>query len=124
MWLCVVVLLLSKENAALAIMGLGLYATLVVSRVWLGIALLGIAALSGVVIMKVVMPLFRTDTWEHYNRLGPSAYWPEKAIYLYTLLKGSSLLAARAPSRHFSCAKRNLVRRRLLLRLGFGNSHP
>lgn len=92
LWLCVAVLLLSRENAPLAVMGLGLYAALVMSRVWLGVSLLGLAVFSAAIIMKILMPFFRTGVWEHYDRLGPLSYWPEKAIYLYTLLKGLAFL--------------------------------
>jgi hypothetical protein len=91
-WAFVVLLLLSKENAPLAVLGLGLYAGLVLSRPRLGLALAAVAAASAVLIMKVLMPLFQTGEWGHYGRWGPFAEWQGKVRYLCTLLGGLAFL--------------------------------
>jgi uncharacterized membrane protein len=87
LWLLVVALLLSKENATLAVLGLGCYAGLVLFRWRLSIALGAAAAVSAALIMGVVMPFFRSDHWEHYNRLAPFAEWSKKTAYLLALVK-------------------------------------
>jgi uncharacterized membrane protein len=92
LWILVGLLLLSKENAPLAIMGLACYAALMLSRPRLGVALLGTSVVSAGLVMMVVMPLFRSDTWHHYSRLGPLAHLPQKAVYLYTLVKELAFL--------------------------------
>ena len=92
LWVCIGVLVLSKENATLAIMGLGLYAALVMARPWLGACLLGVGVVSAVLIMNILMPHFRTGTWQHYARLGPLSHWQQKAAYLFTLVKGLAFL--------------------------------
>jgi uncharacterized membrane protein len=91
-WVLVGVLLLSKENAPLAVLGLACYAGVVLSRPRLGLALAAVAAASAALIMKVLMPLFQSGEWGHYGRLGPFAEWHRKAQYLYALLKGLAFL--------------------------------
>jgi uncharacterized membrane protein len=102
-WAFVAVLLLSKENAPLAVLGLGLYAGLVLSRPRLGLALAAVAAASAVLIMKVLMPLFQSGEWGHYGRWGPFAEWQRKLQYLYMLLGGLAFLPL-ASWRGFACA--------------------
>ncbi len=92
LWLLVAVLLLSKENASLAVLGLGFYAGLVLSRPRLGIALGLVAVVSAVLVMGVLMPLFRTGDWQHYGRLGPFAEWQQKTIYLLGLVTALGFL--------------------------------
>jgi uncharacterized membrane protein len=53
---------------------------------WLGITLGAVAAVSGALILGVVMPLSRSDHWEQYSRLGPFAAWPVKSVYLVQLV--------------------------------------
>ena len=92
LWPLVAFLLLSKENAPLAVFGLGCYAWLVLSRPRLGITLAAVACVSAVLIMGVVMPLSRGDHWEHYNRLGPFASLRFKSFYLVQLVKALAYL--------------------------------
>ena len=91
-WVLVGLLLLSKENAPLAVLGLGCYAGLVLSRPRLGLALAAVSAASAVLIMKVLMPIFQSGEWRHYERLGLFAEWQRKAQYLYMLLEGLAFL--------------------------------
>ena len=92
LWLFVGLLLLSKENAPLAILGLATYAWLVLSRPRLGLALITAAVVSATLIMNFVMPLFQSGPWRHYDRLGPLTEWREKAVYLYRLVAGLAFL--------------------------------
>ena len=92
LWLLVAVLLLSKENAPLAVLGLGCYAGLVLFRRRLGLALGAVAGGSAALTMGIVMPLFRSDQWEHYSRLGPFAEWEDKSVYLLALVKALAFL--------------------------------
>ena len=92
LWLLAALLLLSKENAALAVLGLGCYAGLVMLRPRLGLALAAVAGVSAALIMGVIMPHFRTSAWEQYDRLAPFADWHGKTIYLFALLEGLAFL--------------------------------
>jgi uncharacterized membrane protein len=103
LWLLVAGLLLSKENAPLAVLGLGCYAGLVLSRPRLGIALGAVAGVSVALIMGVVMPLSRTGDWGHYSRLDPFVEWQYKKGYLFTLVKGLAFLPL-ASWRSLTCA--------------------
>src|SRR5262249_6576897 len=92
LWVLVAVLLLSKENAPLAVLSLGCYAWLMLSRPRLGITLAAVAGASAVLIMGVVMPLSRSEHLHHYSRLGPFALWRWKSLYLIQLLKALAYL--------------------------------
>jgi len=92
LWLLVAFLLLSKENAPLAVLGLGCYAWLVLCRPRLGMTLGAVASISAALILGVVMPLSRSDNWEHYSRLGPFAAWPRKSLYLVQLVSALGYL--------------------------------
>jgi uncharacterized membrane protein len=92
LWLLVAVLLLSKENAPLAVLGLGCYAGLVLFRPRLCLALGAVAGGSAALTMGVVMPLFRTEQWGHYSRLDPFAEWADKSVYLLALVKALAFL--------------------------------
>jgi uncharacterized membrane protein len=92
LWLLVAVLLLSKESAPLAVLGLGCYAGLVLFRPRLGVALGAVAGGSAALTMGVIMPLFRTEQWAHYSRLGPFAEWEDKSVYLLALVKALAFL--------------------------------
>ena len=84
--LLVVVLLTAKENAALAVAGLGVYAALVQGRWRLGIVL-GITALvSLALVLEVVMPAFQEGNWVLAGRLDPLALPGKKLLYLFLLL--------------------------------------
>jgi uncharacterized membrane protein len=103
LWVFVAGLLLSKENAPLAVLGLGIYAGLVLFRPRLGIALGVVAGVSATLIMGVVMPLSRSDNWGHYNRLAPFTNWRYKPVYLLALVKGLAFLPL-AAWRSLMCA--------------------
>lgn len=92
LWVLVGLLLLTKENAALGILGLAIYAGLVQNRLRLFAALCATAAVGAALIMGVIMPLFQSDDWGHYNRLGPFSLMAEKAHYLLLLFKGLAFL--------------------------------
>jgi uncharacterized membrane protein len=92
LWVLVAGLFLSKENAPLAVLGLGCYAGLVLVRPRLGMALSIVAAVSGVLIMGGVMPLFRSGDWGHYGRLGPLEDWRQKLDYVRTLVQALAFL--------------------------------
>lgn len=92
LWLLVAFLLLSKENAPLAVLGLGCYAWLVSSRPRLGITLGAVACVSAILIMGVIMPLSRGDHWQHYSRLAPFAAWRSKSHYLVQLVQALAYL--------------------------------
>ena len=84
--LLVAVLLTAKENAPLAVAGLGVYAALVQGRWQLGIAL-GITALvSLALVLEVVMPAFQEGSWALAGRLDPLALPGKKLLYLFLLL--------------------------------------
>jgi uncharacterized membrane protein len=92
-WVLVAALLLSKENAPLAILGLACYAGLVLARPRLGLAFAVCAGASAALIMGIIMPHFRAGApWHHYSRLGPLADWAGKSIYLFKLLAGVGFL--------------------------------
>lgn len=101
--LAVSLLLLTKENSSLALVGLGLYAWLVTGRRRWGILLFLIAGAHAILVFKVVMPLFRDGEWGHYSRLGPWANIPEKLEYLWLLTASFGLLPVFAP-RALACA--------------------
>jgi len=88
-WLLVLllpILLTAKENAPLAVVGLGAYAALVQGRWTLGIVLGALGMLSLGIILLVIMPAFQDETWIMASRLQPMALLSEKAIYLLLLL--------------------------------------
>ena len=92
LWLLVAILLLAKENAPLAVLGLGCYAGLVLLRSRLGMALGIVAGVSAALILGLVMPHFRNGEWSHYGRLAPFAEWTRKSHYLFMLVKGLAFL--------------------------------
>jgi|GEM_PF-2740879 len=92
LWVLVALLLSMKENAALAILGLAIYAGLVQNRQRLFLALLGTAAVSAALIFGVIMPFFQSEEWHHYTRLGPLSLLRQKADYVFLLLKGLAFL--------------------------------
>lgn len=89
LWLLIVLvplLIAAKENAPLAIIGLGIYAALVQGR-WSTGSLLGtIGIVSLAVILFVIMPAFQDDNWILAGRLEPFALLGEKALYLVLLV--------------------------------------
>lgn len=87
-WLLVLLiplLLTAKENAPLAVVGLGMYAALVQGRWALGtvLGILGVVSLA--VIMVFVMPAFQDGDWVLASRLAPFALLDKKALYLLLL---------------------------------------
>ncbi|NJO38625.1 MAG: DUF2079 domain-containing protein [Rhizobiales bacterium] len=84
--LLIPLLLSAKENAPLAVVGLGAYAALVQGRWRLGLALglIGMASLA--LILLVIMPAFQDETWVMARRFQPLALLGEKALYLVLLL--------------------------------------
>ena len=84
--LLVPVLLTAKENATLAVVGLGVYAALVQGRWPLGVALGLIGTICLALILFVIMPAFQDDAWILAARLEPLALPGRKALYLFLLL--------------------------------------
>ncbi len=92
MALLLALLLATKENASLAVLGLALYAWLVLRKPRAGLLLALLSAIAAAIIMLLVMPAFRDADWGHYGRLGPLADWDAKAGYLLGLLGGLAFL--------------------------------
>jgi uncharacterized membrane protein len=88
----VFILLLTKEMAVLTVLGLGLYAWLVLKQKKASMALGLTALLAAVFIFKVVMPSFQDGDWGHMIRLHPFYYIKLKFIYLVRLLAPLALL--------------------------------
>lgn len=88
----VAALFTAKENAALAVAGLGIYAGLVLHqwRLALGFCLLAAAGLAAVLL--VIMPVFQDGSWPMSGRFGPFALLDDKAVYLLKLLAPLGLL--------------------------------
>ncbi len=84
--LLVPLLLAAKENAALAVVGLGIYAALVQGRWSLGLALGVLGAVSLALVLFVIMPAFQEDAWPLAGRFEPLALLDKKALYLLLLL--------------------------------------
>ena len=82
----IVVLLTAKENAPLAVAGLGVYAALVQGRWRLGIGLGVIALVSLALVMQVIMPAFQEGSWALGGRLDPLALPGKKLLYLFLLI--------------------------------------
>ena len=95
-WLAVWVALLltTRESAVLSVLGLGLYAGLVLRRWRLMLLLAAAAGVAAVFIFKVSMPYFREAgaDWNHARRLGWDADWEGKRAYLQVLVLGAALL--------------------------------
>jgi uncharacterized membrane protein len=88
-WLLVLlipILLSAKENAPLAVVGLGAYAALVQGRWTLGIILGMVGVGSLALILGLIMPAFQDETWIMASRFQPLALLPEKALHLVLLL--------------------------------------
>lgn len=90
--LLLVLLLATKENASLAVLGLALYAWLVLGHPRQGLALALLAAGAAAIVMLLVMPAFRDADWGHYSRLDPLVDWDAKAGYLLGLVGGLAFL--------------------------------
>jgi len=93
-WLIPIVLALlcTKEMAALSVIGLGLYAWLVLNKPRLGVTLVITGIAAGLIILLVVMPHFRVTEWKHDDRLGPFIDLEDKAMYLLKLAAGLGFL--------------------------------
>lgn len=93
----VAMLFFIRENSALAVIGISLYALLVLkdkkAACWLFIAALVYAAF----VFKLFMPYFQTAKWGHYSRLGLLYDWPGKLSYLRYLLASFAFLPLFAP---------------------------
>ena len=87
-WLAVFVVLLlaTRESAPLSVLGLGIYAALVLRRRRAGVVLAAAAAVAAAIVLGLVMPAFRDGAWDKMERLAPFAYPGEKAVYLLRLL--------------------------------------
>lgn len=79
-------LLTAKENAPLAVVGLGIYAALVQGRWPLGVVLGVIGVTSLTLIIFVIMPSFQEEGWVLASRLEPLALLERKSLYLFLLL--------------------------------------
>lgn len=86
LFLLIPILLMAKENAALAVVGLGIYAALVQGRWSLGLSLGVIGAVTLALVLFVIMPAFQDGTWPLAGRFEPLALLDKKAFYLVLLL--------------------------------------
>ncbi|MEL6962144.1 MAG: DUF2079 domain-containing protein, partial [Pseudomonadota bacterium] len=89
LWLLIVLvplLIAAKENAPLAVIGLGIYAALVQDRWSTGsiLAAMGLASLA--VIVLVIMPAFQDTDWVLADRLAPFALLGKKTLYVFLLV--------------------------------------
>lgn len=92
LWPVVILLLMTRESAPLAVAGLGLYAGLGHGRWKLMAVLLIVAAIWFGVAMGLVMPYFRGGTWGHKKYIGWGADWEDKSLYLAAMLFGFGVL--------------------------------
>lgn len=83
----VFLLLLTKEMAVLTVIGLALYARLVVQQKKTAFVLGLVACLAALLVFNVVMPCFREGGgWGHVERFVPFSHCKLKLIYLVRLL--------------------------------------
>ena len=87
-WLAlfVVLLLATRESAPLSVLGLGIFAALVLNRRRAGVVLAVAAAVAAVMMFGLVMPAFRDGAWDKMERLDLLAYPGQKAVYLVRLV--------------------------------------
>ncbi|MCM2269189.1 MAG: DUF2079 domain-containing protein [Thermoanaerobaculia bacterium] len=85
LWALVAVLLATRENAGLVVVGLALYAGATLGRRRLALALAGVGVGAGALVTAVLMPLFRDGAWGHVERLAPLADPGAKLLYLLQL---------------------------------------
>ncbi|MFQ5416536.1 MAG: DUF2079 domain-containing protein, partial [Myxococcota bacterium] len=71
LWICVALLLATKELAVATTLGLALYAVAVLGERRVGMALASVSALAAIAVFGGVMPAFRDGPWEHMARGGP-----------------------------------------------------
>jgi len=88
----VMLLLLTRESAALSVLGLAIYAWLIHGRRRTGMVLATVATVTGLIVFLVVMPAFRGEDWHHYARIDPLYAWQDKLVYLSILLVPLGLL--------------------------------
>lgn len=94
-WLALVILLLlcTRESAPLGVLGLAIYAGLVLGRWRMSIVLGAVAAAWAGATMGVIMPHFRTTArWAHERHIGPWQMWDLKGRYLAVMVLGLGLL--------------------------------
>ena len=94
-WLAIVVVLLltTRESAPLTVMGLAIYAALVLRRYGLTALLLLVAGLWASLSLGVLMPYFRAGAhWPHEKFFAPLAIWNLKWWYLLTVFMGLGVL--------------------------------
>lgn len=85
-WFLVALLLTTKEVALLSVVGLGLYAGLVLGKPRVMLTLFGVAALMALIVFLWVMPAFREQrAWAHYARLNSFSFPFLKARYLFLM---------------------------------------
>jgi uncharacterized membrane protein len=88
-WLLVLLvplLLTAKENAPLAVVGLGIYAALVQGRWPLGLALGVIGVTTLALVLFLIMPAFQDGAWVLAGRFEPLALLDKKLLYLLLLV--------------------------------------
>lgn len=85
LWGTVAVLLLTKESALLALVGLGLYAWLGCKRFRLALLLFALSGIMAVIIFKVFIPEFREERWAFSSLISPWQHWDVKWQYLLKL---------------------------------------
>ena len=92
LWIAVASLLLTKEVAIGAVLGLAIYAWVVLDRRKLGVLLGATAVVAAAAVFLFIMPAFQDSTWRHYSRLAPPALPWLKAQYLFLLAAGLGFL--------------------------------
>lgn len=94
---CVAMLFVIRENSALAVIGISLYALLVLKDKRAACGLFIAALVYAVFVFKLFMPLFQDAKWGHYNRVDFLYDWPGKLSYLRHLLASFAFLPLFAP---------------------------
>lgn len=94
MSLFLLLLLAFKENLFLVWIGFGLFLITFRRNHAGGLLLVLAGAVSGWLILEVIMPQFRDGGWQHWTRFGPASDWPRKVRYLFFLLAPLGFLPA------------------------------
>ena len=79
-------LLMTKEMGALSVLGLSIYAWMVLGRKRVSLVLAVVSAIYAAVVLGVVMPHFRDNSWGHLGRVDPVGHLSQKVHYFWRLV--------------------------------------
>lgn len=88
LWLAIgtALLLTTRESAPLSVLGLAIYAGLVLHQKRPAVLLMIAAAITAAVVFGVIMPMHRDAAYHHIARLDPLGLWQAKLAYLVLLV--------------------------------------